>query len=254
MSPEFYYGFNVIMLSRWIYTFRDKPIGWRRCLAVIGLSGLGFLVYALDLRWLGLVLLIGLANGLFYWLERQRKTVVELRILSLLVSLVILNFFFSEKIGLGFSSSVVDWIATHKGYLFLIEGFNSDEWLRANILLMGSLLVANEVNIGIRYGFRVLDLEPKKKDQEKQILDVREYNAGRVIGILERLLIYIFVLGDQFLAIGLILTAKGLARFKELEERQFAEYILIGTLLSTLLAVMVAALIRSLLSVGVSGA
>jgi hypothetical protein len=43
------------------------------------------------------------------------------------------------------------------------------------------------------------------------------------------------VLG-QFGALGLVVAAKSLARFKALEDREFAEYFLIGTLASLLLA------------------
>ena len=54
-------------------------------------------------------------------------------------------------------------------------------------------------------------------------LDRQEYNAGRFIGILERLLIYVPVLRGQYAAIGLILAAKSFARFKEMDGRDFAE-------------------------------
>jgi hypothetical protein len=39
-------------------------------------------------------------------------------------------------------------------------------------------------------------------------------------------------------AIGFVLTAKSIARFKEFDDREFAEYYLIGTLASMLLAVI----------------
>jgi hypothetical protein len=77
--------------------------------------------------------------------------------------------------------------------------------------------------------------------------DRREYNTGRVIGILERIIIYVAVLTDQIAAIGLVLAVKGLARFKEMDDRPFAEYVLVGTLLSLLLAVFVALLVKSLI-------
>lgn len=298
MSLEFYYGFNVIMISRWIYTFRDEPISLRQCSYVTSLCFLSFLVYVKDPMRVWLALSVGLANILFYGLEKWcKKGVAGLRILSLLVSLLILNFFFSKEIGLEFNSFVFDWIPNHKDFLFVLESANKQKLLRWGILLTGALLIANEVNIGIRFCFQKLNIEPKQKSDKKgtgqvlanfkvedgffylfqdfaeetkeksgsteisegddnltgqerknrSLVDKEEYNTGRVIGILERLLIYIFVLGNQYLAIGLILTAKGLARIKELEERQSAEYILIGTLLSTLLAVVMAVLIKSLL-------
>lgn len=63
-------------------------------------------------------------------------------------------------------------------------------------------------------------------------------NAGAFIGILERAIILLLLHVGQFSAIGLVLTAKSVARYNRIsEDRQFAEYYLIGTLLSTLYAI-----------------
>ena len=40
------------------------------------------------------------------------------------------------------------------------------------------------------------------------------------------------------------MAAKGLTRFKELENRGFAEYVLIGTLLSSSLAIVIGLLVK----------
>jgi hypothetical protein len=61
-------------------------------------------------------------------------------------------------------------------------------------------------------------------------------NAGLYIGWLERLLIVTAVVLRSPTLIGLILTAKSIARFPELKEPKFAEYFLIGTLLSVIMA------------------
>lgn len=57
----------------------------------------------------------------------------------------------------------------------------------------------------------------------------REENVGEWIGILERIIALTFVLSGHFTAIALVLTAKSIARFKELENKDFAEYYLLGT-------------------------
>lgn len=69
--------------------------------------------------------------------------------------------------------------------------------------------------------------------------------AGRYIGMLERAIILSLTLADAFTAIAFVLTAKSIARYKELESRSFAEYYLAGTLLSTLLAILGGLLISS---------
>jgi hypothetical protein len=60
---------------------------------------------------------------------------------------------------------------------------------------------------------------------------------GATIGVLERLLIVTFVLTGSSAAVGFVVAAKTLARFKQLDDRDFAEYYLLGTLASVAVAV-----------------
>jgi len=60
--------------------------------------------------------------------------------------------------------------------------------------------------------------------------------VGEAIGILERLLVVTFVLVRAEAAIGLVIAAKTLARFRQLDDRDFAEYYLLGTLASVAIA------------------
>ena len=60
-------------------------------------------------------------------------------------------------------------------------------------------------------------------------------SAGKYIGILERLLVFLFIVINQWAAIGFLLAAKSIFRFGDLREskdRKLTEYVLIGTLLS----------------------
>ncbi len=60
-------------------------------------------------------------------------------------------------------------------------------------------------------------------------------NAGKYIGMIERVFVLIFILLGRWEAIGLLITAKSVFRFNDLKEsnsRKLTEYILIGTLLS----------------------
>jgi hypothetical protein len=107
--------------------------------------------------------------------------------------------------------------------------------------IFGLLLAANEANLLIRAVLGRLQLRPGGAVATG--IDADEYARGRVIGVLERALIYFFVLNGQFGAVGFTLAAKGFTRFKELEDRGFAEYVLIGTLLSSGLAMLAAALV-----------
>lgn len=74
-----------------------------------------------------------------------------------------------------------------------------------------------------------------------------ELSRGRIIGVLERALALTLVLLGQYGALGLLVAAKALARFRALDDRDFAEYFLIGTLASLLHAVVVGVGARLLL-------
>lgn len=63
-------------------------------------------------------------------------------------------------------------------------------------------------------------------------------NAGKWIGIIERVLILIFILHQQYASVGLMITAKSLLRFNEPNRQEVkTEYLLIGTLISFSVAV-----------------
>ena len=61
---------------------------------------------------------------------------------------------------------------------------------------------------------------------------------GATIGALERLLIVALILTGAEAAIGLVIAAKTLARFRQLDDRPFAEYYLLGTLASVSVALL----------------
>jgi hypothetical protein len=73
--------------------------------------------------------------------------------------------------------------------------------------------------------------------------------VGATIGILERLLIVVFVLTRTDVAIGFVVAAKTLARFRQLDDREFAEYYLLGTLASVAVAIVTGLAARAALTV-----
>lgn len=65
--------------------------------------------------------------------------------------------------------------------------------------------------------------------------------AGKYIGMLERLLVFGFIVLQQWSAIGWLIAAKSILRFSDLsraKDRKLTEYVLIGTLLSFSLAIL----------------
>ncbi|AOZ98080.1 DUF3307 domain-containing protein [Flavobacterium commune] len=77
-------------------------------------------------------------------------------------------------------------------------------------------------------------------------------NAGKYIGILERLFIFFFVVMNFWEGIGFLLAAKSIFRFGDLKESKdvrLTEYILIGTLLSFGFGILFAMLYKGLLQI-----
>ena len=86
-------------------------------------------------------------------------------------------------------------------------------------------------------------ISPKTSPKE----NLEELKAGNIIGKLERIIIAILLLNNQFGVIGFVLTAKSIARFKQMENRDFAEKYLIGTLTSFLIVLISVLILKGLL-------
>ncbi len=72
-------------------------------------------------------------------------------------------------------------------------------------------------------------------------------SAGKYIGLLERLLVFAFILVNHWEGVGFMVAAKSVFRFSDLaqaKQRKLTEYVLIGTLLSFGIAVLTGILIK----------
>jgi len=73
--------------------------------------------------------------------------------------------------------------------------------------------------------------------------------AGLYIGVLERLLVFVFILIGQYAAIGFLIAAKSVLRISkdnDKDSRKKTEYVLIGTMLSFTVAILVGLLAKSM--------
>jgi hypothetical protein len=89
-----------------------------------------------------------------------------------------------------------------------------------------------------------LDGLTAEEDTGAKKIDLVEINRGRLIGNLERLLLTLVVIAGSYAALGFLVAAKGLIRSEELQEREFAEYFLVGSLCSVLVALCAGLVIR----------
>ena len=79
--------------------------------------------------------------------------------------------------------------------------------------------------------------------QKGEIVSGNLLNGGKWIGIIERLMIFTFVLLGKYEAIGFLITAKSILRFRQDTETKQSEYVLVGTLLSYGLAIILGLII-----------
>jgi hypothetical protein len=124
-----------------------------------------------------------------------------------------------------------------------IENFFTDKML---LLFVFILLVSSVSAIIIK--IIITQWNPEKKKENDDSLA----KAGRYIGILERLFVFIFVITNHWEAIGFLLAAKSVFRFGDLtssKDRKLTEYILIGTLLSFGFAILLGVLYLYVLNV-----
>lgn len=106
-------------------------------------------------------------------------------------------------------------------------------------LIFASLLILRPANIIIK------ELNPHPLSDFSSAFSVKP--AGRYIGTLERIIVFVFVIVQQYSAIGFVFAAKTLTRFNKISEDQdFAEYYLIGTLLSLLIALAAGLLVAQM--------
>jgi hypothetical protein len=123
-------------------------------------------------------------------------------------------------------------------FLFYQSDISIENYItEQNILLITCLLfLTSPVSIIMKIIFLKWDIS-KLTDGNESLED-----AGKYIGILERILVFSFVILDHWEAVGFLITAKSVFRFGDLKEskhRKLTEYILIGTLISFGIAIVV---------------
>jgi len=98
------------------------------------------------------------------------------------------------------------------------------------------ILLTGLTAFNLRAGCTLVRLALAPRDTEVGS-DECEPGQGEKIGYLERMLVMISVIAGQWSLVGLVMAAKSIARFRELDNKEFAEYYLVGTLTSLLVAV-----------------
>ncbi len=140
------------------------------------------------------------------------------------------------------TAAVVDWDQARKA----VETFIEDDAAAIAISgLVACVFIGGELVAWILSPFTSA---LNKEESSRQSLA----NAGRYIGWFERTVLFAFVMGGEPQAAAVALAAKSFARFPTLRghEEGFAEYFLIGSLVSIAIAVGTAVGTRAALGIG----
>lgn len=213
-------------------------------------------------------LVTGLIAWLFVWDPKLWPAIVFITVTHVLIDAIKLSLGRnSNKVGRDFRLFMADQIAHVViiciAWLWVIDGWSKLNDLMKQLLpnyrillrLFGYLVVAGPVGFVIQFLTRRWASEIDTEDSLK--------DAGKWIGILERILILTLVYINQFGAIGFLITAKSLLRVidkpfmpgsepslaKPFSPRKHTEYVLIGTFLSFAIAIITGLLINRLLEI-----
>lgn len=126
-----------------------------------------------------------------------------------------------------------------------------DRWL-----IVGTIFLSCTWGTGIfiRKYIQAINLKVYRKLIDKKLVivksvketDIGSPNGGFTIGILERIFIILVMAIGQPSMVGFVLTAKSIARFKKMDDSNFAEYFIIGTFISFILAISGGIIIKTL--------
>ncbi|MCF7915811.1 MAG: hypothetical protein K9L66_11640 [Spirochaetaceae bacterium] len=179
-----------------------------------------------------------------YMIKKIVANLYVVRILEFIFLLIVGGFF------LGVFSCIIDFNEAIQQILMniiqvhvLFSIYAAVDWRNFFIILFGVLVLINEMNTIVRFILHLIKTEPMLNSETT---DSQELGRGKIIGVIERLLFFLFVFTNNYGSIAFILVAKGFTRFRELDDKNFAEYVLIGTLLSSSLSIFWAFYIQSL--------
>jgi len=154
------------------------------------------------------------------------------------------SFVLDQALHLAIISAIVILIANteilspSESSTFWVELLGND-FLKYLILMSGLIVSIKAGGILIGLAVKPFTDQLQKSDEGStlgRITSARGFeNGGKVIGYLERSLIFLFILIGQPEGIGFLIAAKSILRFGEIkdhENRMEAEYIIIGTLMS----------------------
>ncbi|MDD5292932.1 MAG: DUF3307 domain-containing protein [Candidatus Izemoplasmatales bacterium] len=183
---------------------------------------------------------------LFFLVEKW--FVILILLIALFASHYLIDFLkikHEKKCRLTYKAFLVDQflhiIVLYIAWLFLRNYFSGTDQIISLLQHLGILIDFDQlINVFIVFTiifrptsyFVEMVLPIKTSDNKDDIRTSKDINYGAYIGNLERVAIVLLGLLNLWPSIALVITAKSIARFKQLEDKDFAQKYLIGTLLS----------------------
>ena len=205
------------------------------------------------------ILLAFFVPGSFFSL-RTHAILIALTLVHLLIDFAKIRFVAQEWISGGTRSFVADQLL-HLVTIVLAAKLLTPAvnfggliaWLGSFRALPNKFLVVPVIYLAVVFGggylvrFLTRTLAEGIKSHSPDKPSEQLSNAGLYIGWLERFLVITAMLLQSPATVGLILTAKSIARYPEFKSERFAEYFLIGTLLSISLAILGGAILSKVI-------
>ncbi|HSD06822.1 DUF3307 domain-containing protein [Flavobacterium sp.] len=193
----------------------------------------------------------GLLSLLFLYDINSWRLIVSITFSHLVIDYIKLKFQTEDSKIIWFISDQI----LHLTAIFLLVAYwqNSEKELFA-FLLSDSFIILATAALFLTKPVSII-LGVLTKPWSEAIVNEKEKSlryAGKYIGFIERLLVFVFICTNHFEAVGFLLASKSVFRFgdlKESKERKLTEYILIGTLLSFGIAILVGLLTQYLLKI-----
>ena len=205
----------VLQKKSWVQAKKEKHIGAWEFWYHMGITTFVAAWFTcFDTWWVPVVIFI--SHGLIDWWKTYRPEKINYFTIDQLLHLLVIGLIWLYKFPEAFSPlQCLQICIVHPEF-----------WI------VGIAIIFLTAPVGIIIGMLTEPFRDQIENHGEQSLE----NAGTWIGMLERLIIFFLVLITQYEAIGLLIAAKSIIRFKE-GEQKMSEYVLVGTLLSVSMAI-----------------
>lgn len=251
MKIEFFYFLVCMQIPRLFFQWNDTPLRKRKFFYQTINSALIEVFLLLPLITFNNLPIFAIFLIVFHSLQLikvdDQKYILK-RLIEFLFLFIVASFLFGKYSDIftfnDFAKTLIYFLIENNVLFFSTTTVQSVKILI--VYLFGIITLVNEINNVIRFILGLIKTEPLNSQKK---VDNEELYRGKIIGVIERVLFFFFVITNNYGSIAFILAAKAFTRYKELDDKNFAEYVLIGTLLSSALSIFWAVYINQIIKI-----